>query len=217
MIENMKCFINIEKTGLREISNTLWNKSIEEYEKSIISEDMKDVFKDAMRYRQYHSKLVSDIAIEIFECNLKNILSEVENIEYQRKILYLSSLIHDIKKLDKNHNKIGAQWVEENIKDYLIIDNQSVEDICKIISKHKQDANLKACKINLLFLILIIRVADKLSKLKEKSNYMEIKEEEISNIVKKVRKKTLENSIKDLKKDIECFFDNIIINSDIMK
>lgn len=177
------------------------------------SEAEKDLYKNAMQYRKYHSKLVSDIALEILYLH---VMPDLQKVEQAEDILYLASLLHDIKKFDEKHNKAGATWFMENIDEYLDIDEESKKYIRKLISKHKLGAKLKKYKNELLYLILIIRVSDKLSKLKEKANYSCIKEEQIREIISKVKDKTLANSTIDLRKEIGWFFDNIEVKIEMI-
>ena len=177
------------------------------------SEAEKDLYKNAMQYRKYHSKLVSDIALEILYLH---VMPDLQKVEQAEDILYLASLLHDIKKFDEKHNKAGAKWFMENIDEYLDIDEESKKYIRKLISKHKLGAKLKKYKNELLYLILIIRVSDKLSKLKEKANYSCIKEEQIREIISKVKDKTLANSTIDLRKEIGWFFDNIEVKIEMI-
>lgn len=177
------------------------------------SEAEKDLYKNAMQYRKYHSKLVSDIALEILYLH---VMPDLQKVEQAEDILYLASLLHDIKKFDEKHNKAGAKWFMENIDEYLDIDEENKKYIRKLISKHKLGTKLKKYKNELLYLILIIRVSDKLSKLKEKANYSCINEEQIRDIISKVKDKTLANSIIDLRKEIGCFFDNIEVKIEMI-
>lgn len=179
------------------------------------SDAERDLYKNAMQYRKYHSKLVSDIALKILSLN-SQVIPELQQVEQVEDVLYLACLLHDIKKFDEKHNKVGAKWFMENIDEYLDIDEESKKYIRKLISKHKLGAKLKKYKKELLYLILVIRVSDKLSKLKEKANYSCINEEQIRDIISKVKDKTLANSTIDLRKEIGYFFDNIEIEIEMI-
>ena len=52
-----------KKKELLKLSNDLWNRSRDEYSQIYSDED---VYKDIMDYRQYHCKIVADLAIEMF-------------------------------------------------------------------------------------------------------------------------------------------------------
>lgn len=152
-----------------KISYDIWDRSIEEYKKTM--NDYNNVtYKDAMKYRYYHSKLTGDIALKLYR---KYIINKNDGNE---RILYLSALIHDIKKIDKKHSLVGADWIRKNIKDFFEMCDEDIEKVALLVRYHKSSVK-KIENIqdeNILDLILILQVADSLSKFREKAVYKEI-------------------------------------------
>lgn len=185
--------INFEDDSIEKIAKAckrLWKDNMKEYlpeEKEKFSndneedddeddnDDEKTIIKDAIRYRRYHSKLVANIAIEIFDDNFKQWAGHKKNEDMFRKTLYTACLLHDIRKLDDYHCFKGAEWVENNISKYIMCDDY-IDDIYQVIRNHSLEKDLEGeLRPAIKVLVLIIRIADKASKLQENSNYKEIK------------------------------------------
>lgn len=179
----MNSLKNFEETSLDEIlfiSYEMWEQSIEEYKKTIDFEN-NITYKDAMKYRYYHCKLTGDIALNLYRKYSNNKDEEV-------RLIYLAALIHDIKKLHKKHSIAGAEWAEVNLKEYFNISNEDVEIVALLIRHHKSSKR-KLDYIddkNIINLIILLQIADSLSKFKEKSLYKEVDEEKVSKKLKEV-------------------------------
>lgn len=174
-----KSICDIEYKKLEEMSKNLWIKSNKKAEEKDKVEEMKG--------REEHCKKVSQIALLLFENIYKKSLIDINDKEkdYEKKVLYISSLLHDVKKYKKKHHIAASEYVKKKLTE---IDKDEMEDIGIIIKGHNSEDDIKfiydSKKIssnNLIKLILIIRYADKLSKL---DNYND--EESINEKIKKV-------------------------------
>ena len=164
-----KKFEEVSIECILKISYDIWDRSMEEYKKTM-NECNNITYKDAMKYRYYHSKLTGDIALKLYR---KYIINKDNRDE---RILYLSALTHDIKKIDKKHIQAGADWIRNNIGDFFEISDDDIEKVALLVRYHKSSVK-KIEHIqdkNILDLILILQIADSLSKFREKSVYKEI-------------------------------------------
>lgn len=160
---------------------------------------MKDMYKDAMKYREYHSKVVAEIAMKLLD-NTDKWLKDV-NLDincYERNVLYLACLTHDIRKFHKKHHDKGAKWFKDNV----VLENSlAINDVYILIKNHNIKITIKK-KINytMKILILILRLSDKLSKFDEYSTF-----EEVTKQIKWVCKKSKKCIPKIYQEDIEKF------------
>lgn len=179
-MSNNRKFEEVSMEDILEISYDIWDRSIEEYKKSI-NNDNNATYKDAMKYRYYHSKLTGDIALKIYRKYI------IDKDDMNERILYLSALTHDIKKIDKKHSMVGADWVRNNLKDFFDISYEDIEKVALLVRYHKSSVKkIEHIKDkNILNLILVLQIADSLSKFREKAVYKEIS-------LDKVRKKLIE-------------------------
>lgn len=173
-----KKFADVSIEDILEISYDIWDRSIGEYKNLT---DKNDNYKDAMKYRYYHSKLTGDIALSLY----RKYISDKDDMN--KRILYLSAITHDIKKIDKKHSVVGAEWIKNNLKDFFDISDEDVEKVSLLIRYHKSSMKkIENIEDNdILNLILILQISDCLSKFREKAVYKEINFE-------KVRKKLIE-------------------------
>lgn len=199
-----------------ELSDKLWDKSRNYYEKVCSDEDE---YKDILDYRQLHSKIVADLAIKFFDDYYED-LFEID--KSKRTVLYLAGLTHDIKKMDKNHNEEGAKFIKDALEspEFKVFNDKMIEEIYKIIKYHKakkekkkdleyiQDIDILGIKTKTV--ILFIRIADKLSKLVYKSRYKMICEKAVDEKMFGIINKSIE-FIWD-KEKLERIFD--LINKD---
>ncbi|MEW8996152.1 HD domain-containing protein [Clostridium sp.] len=192
--KNNPNFNDVKINELNDLSSKLWYKSTCNYARKVKLPLSSEISKtalliDAMRYRQYHSQQVADIALKLFDNNITTFKKEFTEIDYTRKILYFSCLIHDIKKFNEPHNKNGAEWFQKNIKNFCHLDDSALFQIYTIILHHNGKLKMDEKIDNTLkLLILTMRIADKLSKLQEKSNYKKISNDAIEITIKKVLK-----------------------------
>jgi len=168
-----------------ELSSILWDKSRDEYENLCNDEDE---YKDILDYRQFHSKIVADLALKFLNDYYRGLFEVDKSI---RDILYFGALTHDIKKISKRHNEEGAIFIKNYLKSLEVrtFDDESIEKIYRIIKYHKAKKEKKKdseyleeiSKLDNKFktAILFIRIADKLSKLAYKSKYKLIKEKDV--------------------------------------
>lgn len=184
-MRHKKKFREMSMEEILEISYDMWGRSIEEYKDLLDKKDSsRNLYKDAMKYRYYHSKLTGDLSLELYR-RYNDILKKDDNSG--GRVLYLAALTHDIKKIDKKHSLAGAEWIRRNIRDFFNIEDVDVEDIATLIRFHKSSINKKDefRDENIGILILILQMADGISKLKEKSIYKSVDDE-------KIRKKLME-------------------------
>ena len=114
----------MNKENLLRLSNILWDKSRELYGEIYENEDS---FKDIMDYRQLHSKIVADLAVNMFDKYFLKLLGTADPA--YRPSLYFACLIHDVRKLNKKHNLAGARFFLENQG----LLTSSLYDFCLII------------------------------------------------------------------------------------
>lgn len=186
----------ITKEELLEISYDMWEKSIKEYKYLLDKDDsIRNIYRDAMKYRYYHSKLTADIALNFYSKSLNITNEEALKIGQEGKILYLAALTHDIKKMDKKHSIVGAQWIEKNIGDFMEIDRGDIECISTLIRFHKSSIKSESTNIGrydldmLRRLLFLLKMADGVSKLKEKSIYIKVEENKFKEKLVELAKK----------------------------
>lgn len=237
-----KKFENLEKSDLEKISRSLWNKSTKTYKNDSVKhkeniehlnkrvifinsktiKDMKksynrmeDMYKDAMKYRAYHSKAVAEIAMKLLD-NTDKWLKDVnlDNKCYGRNVLYLACLTHDIRKFHKNHHVKGAEWFKDNVG---LENDRAIKAVCKLIKNHDLKKTIKKKgNYTIKILILILRLSDKLSKFDEYSTC-----EEVTKQIKNVCEKSKECIPKKYQEDRERFskiiyssiYENSILNN----
>ena len=131
-----------------------------------------------------HSKKVKDISMMICE--------KIDIEENEKKIIVAAALLHDIKKhVGDNHNKVGAKYIEKNLKDFYPC-NEKEKKIIKCIVKHHKGSKYlrKNCSDERIRMIEIVRISDKISKIyKGKVN-----EEEIIKKIKKLHDKKVKSA-----------------------
>ena len=218
---NEKGIYELEYNELQKISEIMWIKSEEEYKntnfsilnwlnenKDNIKEKLdkkerkildklikKEIYKYIMKYRQLHSKLVADLACKIYKENF------FEADECENKLLYLASLLHDIKKMDKKHHREGKCFIKNNLC-YAIkesgfevsVDNKTMKKLGTIIEMHKVDKEPewyydkieKMKKRKLTHQVFCIRIADKLSKLEYQSFYTRVTNDDFIRLKEKI-------------------------------
>lgn len=185
----------MNKENLLRLSNILWDKSRELYEQIY---DNEDSFKDIMDYRQLHSKIVADLALNMFDKYFLKLFDSA-NPAY-RPSLYFACLVHDVKKLDKKHNLAGARFLLDN-KDVLNSTLYDLELVFCLTNYHSADKKGKDLEyINeirnlndeIKLLLLFTRLSDKLSKLVVKSSYREISPQEVDVILNKINNNSQE-------------------------
>lgn len=93
-----------KKKELLKLSNDLWNRSRDEYSQIYSDED---VYKDIIDYRQYHCKIVADLAIEMFNEYYNKLFEDNDINDTIKNSLYFACLVHDIKKLILNIVRMG--------------------------------------------------------------------------------------------------------------
>ena len=122
-MERLKNFSEITtKEELSELAYKLWKASSDEYKDKLSSfqEQIKSLYGEAMKYRRIHCAIAGEIAIKIYLKKQQGLKGGEENeLNDELKLLYFATLIHDIKKFDKKHSKIGAKWININLKKYI--------------------------------------------------------------------------------------------------
>lgn len=202
----------MDKKELLRLSNLLWDKSRNNYSKLYENEDS---YKDIMDYRQLHSKVVADLAVNMFDTYYKHFYGKAE--AYYKSSLYFACLIHDVRKIDKKHNFKGANFFfkHKNLVSSNLYDIELVFNIVNFHSADKKGTDLEYInKImnlndNVKLLILFTRLSDKLSKLVVKSKYKRISTEDVDDVLNKINnnsKELFNSSTKQLIKDIEIEF-----------
>lgn len=175
-------------------------------------------------YRKIHCKIVADLGKDMFNSNF-GYLNLNENRMYLENVLYLSSLIHDIKKFNKKHGTYGANWIISKLTDneYCIRNNIPIlsldicNDVFMLIKFHKSksiektiinDFNSESYLVNenIKILLFFIRLSDKLSHFVVDSRFKVITEKE-------VLKKTNEFLIKSNENLLEHDLVKIILNN----
>lgn len=184
--------VNVQKRDeLLKICFKLWKDSSDEYLENV-DEDLEDLIKDTMRYRRYHCFLVGEAAINLLEKNYE-LLNLVDNdsIDYY-KVLYISSLLHDIKKIDKKHGKAASKWLKDKKERLNILSDEEFQAVRLLIKYHNMKSKKKVKLLEedpldeVLKLLFILMISDKLSKLIDESNYRIIDGEEKDNVFQKV-------------------------------
>ena len=133
-MEKIKNFSEINtKEELSELAYRLWKSSSDEYKDKLSSfeEQIKNLYTEAMKYRRIHCAIAGEIAIKIYlkRQGLKG--GEENELNNELKLLYFATLIHDIKKFDRKHSKIGAKWININLKKYTESNRYSGDYMCK--------------------------------------------------------------------------------------
>ena len=193
----------MNKENLLRLSNILWDKSRELYGEIYENEDS---FKDIMDYRQLHSKIVADLAVNMFDKYFLKLLGTADTA--YRPSLYFACLIHDVRKLNKKHNLAGARFFLEN-QGLLTSSLYDLQLVFCIANYHSADKKGK----DLEYINEIRNLSDdiKLSKLVLKSHYKEISPEEVDMVLKKINNNSKElldfnDDISEILKEIENNF-----------
>lgn len=204
----------MNKEELLRLSNTLWDKSRNLYGEIYENEDS---FKDIMDYRQLHSKIVADLALNMFDKYFIELFGTAKPT--YRPSLYFACLVHDVKKLDLKHNLAGARFFLEN-KDILNSTLYDLELVFSLTNYHSADKKGKDLEYineirnlndDIKLLLLFTRLSDKLSKLVVKSAYRKITPLEVDVVINKINNNSSElldfnDSIGALIKEIENNF-----------
>lgn len=141
-MENLKNFSEITtKEELSELAYKLWKSSSDEYKDKLSSfeEQIKNLYTEAMKYRRIHCAIAGEIVIKMYLEREKTLKKEEYNDEL--KILYFATLIHDIKKFDKKHGKMGAKWISYNLRKFVNIQEEELQEICNLVRFHKGSIN----------------------------------------------------------------------------
>ena len=160
-MENLKNFSEITtKEELSELAYKLWKVSSDEYKSKLSSfeEQIKNLYTEAMKYRRIHCAIAGEIVIKIYFHMKKE---KIYNDEL--KILYFATLIHDIKKFDKKHSKMGAKWISYNLRKFVNIQEKDLQEICNLVRFHKGSINEYSNE-----LLEILQISDKESRNIEK-------------------------------------------------
>lgn len=137
-MEKIKNFSEINtKEELSELAYRLWKSSSDEYKDKLSSfeEQIKNLYTEAMKYRRIHCAIAGEIVIKIYFDMKKEIKEE------ELKVLYFATLIHDIKKFDKKHSKMGAKWISYNLRKFVNIQEEELQEICNLVRFHKGSIN----------------------------------------------------------------------------
>lgn len=137
-MEKIKKFSEINtKEELSELAYRLWKSSSDEYKDKLSSfeEQIKNLYTEAMKYRRIHCVIAGEIVIKIYFDMKKEIKEE------ELKVLYFATLIHDIKKFDKKHSKMGAKWISYNLRKFVNIQEEELQEICNLVRFHKGSIN----------------------------------------------------------------------------
>jgi len=160
-MENLKNFSEITtKEELSELAYKLWKVSSDEYKSKLSSfeEQIKNLYTEAMKYRRIHCAIAGEIVIKIyFDMKKEKIYND------ELKILYFATLIHDIKKFDKKHSKMGAKWISYNLRKFVNIQEKDLQEICNLVRFHKGSINEYSNE-----LLEILQISDKESRNVEK-------------------------------------------------
>lgn len=141
-MENLKNFSEITtKEELSELAYKLWKSSSDEYKDKLsnLEGQIKNLYTEAMKYRRIHCAIAGEIVIKIYLERKKT--SNEEYYSNELKILYFATLIHDIKKFDKKHSKIGAKWISYNLRNFVNIKEEELKEICNLVRFHKGSIN----------------------------------------------------------------------------
>ncbi|MGM9979680.1 MAG: HD domain-containing protein [Clostridium sp.] len=160
-MENLKNFSEITtKEELSELAYKLWKVSSDEYKSKLSSfeEQIKNLYTEAMKYRRIHCAIAGEFVIKIyFDMKKEKIYND------ELKILYFATLIHDIKKFDKKHSKMGAKWISYNLRKFVNIQEKDLQEICNLVRFHKGSINEYSNE-----LLEILQISDKESRNVEK-------------------------------------------------
>lgn len=164
-MEILKDFSEITtKEELSELAYKLWKKSSDEYKNKLSSfeEQIKNLYTEAMKYRRIHCAIAGEFVLKIYFERQKEELN-TEDYNDELRILYFATLIHDIKKFDKKHSKMGAKWISCNLRKFINIQEEDLQEICNLVRFHKGSIN--ECSNELLE---ILQISDKESRRVEK-------------------------------------------------
>lgn len=178
-MSKVKKFEEMSIKDILEISNTIWKKSSDDYKNSLDKENkLKTVYKDGLKYRYYHCKITADLVLDLYSKN--KIIKAIEQNILALKILYMSALLHDIRKFNNKHGVEGAKWIKENLRLFVEIDDEVLECICALVRSHKstkietEKVVINDVLIPLKELLYILQISDEASKMKEKIYLREI-------------------------------------------
>lgn len=173
------------KKEIEEKIGEIWCKSYRDF-KSMKKKKRKKIDKKDRPYRRIkHCKKVFKIT--------KIITDRIDINNKCKKELKIAAWLHDIKKYKHNHANKGAKYIAENLH----LENLDVNNICEIVKYHSLpkwdendllEDNESEITDEINKSIFIIRVADKLSKEKNKTPKK----------IKKIVTKVYENSIDDI-------------------
>ena len=181
---------NYSKVDLDNISNVFWQSTKDEYRERD-NEKYRKGWKDTMEYRQYHCKIVADLALSFH--------NEVNYLDIDENLLYISCLLHDVRKIEKSHNIMGEKYLKKSFiaKEYFT--EEDIRKIATFIKYHKGskiDMSREAFSISITekefkYYLLLIRVADKISKLVYMNKYKKLQEEDKNKTKENIYKITL--------------------------
>ncbi|MDY4077639.1 MAG: HD domain-containing protein [Clostridium sp.] len=163
-MENLKNFSEITtKEELSELAYKLWKSSSDEYKDKLSSFEgqSKNLYTEAMKYRRIHCAIAAEIVIKIYLERKKT--SRKEEYSDELKILYFATLIHDIKKFDKKHSKVGAKWINYNLRKFVNTKEEELKEICNLVRFHKGSINEYPSE-----LLEILQISDEESRKVEK-------------------------------------------------
>lgn len=144
---------------------SMWKKSIDEYKDGAMDKCYRKYIGEAMKYRWYHCRIVGELALESYNRSVEN--NTINENGQVWKMLYFAALTHDIKKFDHKHSRSGANWIENNINDFLEIDEADINCIYELIRLHKTKI-VEEKEEDFLLLLRVLQEGDRLSKYREK-------------------------------------------------
>ena len=150
---------NVSFEEFKDITDSLWEESITDVEKR-------------MYKRKRHCNQVARISMELIEYLLEKGLILIKKEKYAKQILYFSSLVHDIRIFEKDHHIRSAKYVCSELENDIKKDDLQNVDI--LIKAHNSEEDISFVKqtneiseIEMKYLIVIIRLANKISKVNE--------------------------------------------------
>lgn len=151
------------KSEVFSLACELWKLSSDEYKSNFsnIDSPFRTLYSEGMKYRKIHCTIAGELALnEYYNGELSSTLDR------NGKILYFATLVHDIKKFHKKHSKVGARWIKENLKYFVEINKDDLEEICCLIKYHKSNDDEYGSE-----LLKILQYSDNESKRREKNLY----------------------------------------------
>lgn len=147
------------KEEILSLAYELWKLSADEYKSNFsnIDSPFRALYNEGMKYRRIHCTIAGEIALNVYYNGSVN-----STLDRDGKILYFSALVHDIKKFHKKHSRVGARWIRENLKYFVEIDEDDLEEICCLVKHHKSSDNEYESK-----LLNILQYSDSESKRRE--------------------------------------------------